>query len=178
MKTLRIALIATLAAAFLVGTANAQRKTASKPAPKKTAVTTVIAPLEVRAARSKVTTQYENVNLFVNKFGPIAVALETLETEYATKKPTPQKLAAHETNKKNVVQTIRNLRDGLAVLESEFRTKAELRRYLVNIDGISGLAARAEDSAIAGKFVLSKEPLRAAAQKLLDTLAVMPKGEI
>jgi hypothetical protein len=76
------------------------------------------------------------------------------------------------------VLTIQNLKAGLATLESEFRTKAELRRYLTTIDGVSALAARAEDSAIAGKFVLSKEPLRTAAQKLLDTLNVMPKGEI
>ena len=176
MKTLRIALIATLAAAFLVGTANAQRKTANRAVPKK--AITVVAPLEVRAARSKVTTQYENVNLFVNKFGPIAAALDALEAEYATKRPTAKNLAAHETNKKNVVLTIQNLKAGLATLESEFRTKAELRRYLTTIDGVASLAARAEDSAIAGKFVQSKEPLRTAAQKLLDTLAVMPKGEI
>ena len=79
MKTLRIASIALLAAAFFAGTADAQKKTTKRPPAKKPVSTTkvVLPPLEVRAARAKVQTQFDNVNLFIAKFGPIAAAWAT-----------------------------------------------------------------------------------------------------
>jgi hypothetical protein len=62
----------------------------------------------------------------------------------------------------------------LTDLESDFRTKPALQKYLASIQGITDLAGQAEDAAIAGKFVSAKDPLRDVAQKLTDTLKVMP----
>jgi len=45
---------------------------------------------------------------------------------------------------------------------------------LPTIQGITDLCSQSEDSAIAGKFVAAKEPLRAISKKLSDTLALMP----
>lgn len=74
-----------------------------------------------------------------------------------------------------MVGAIRNLKIGISQLESEFRTKASLAKYLPQISGMTDLMAQAEDLAIAGKFVASKDPLRGVAGKLTDTLGVMPR---
>ncbi len=176
MKTLSIAFAAGLLTVLFAGSGYAQKKTTKKPAPKKqAAATAIIPPLDVRAAREKVTIQAENVNRFVSVLGPIAQGIEDLDQSAKTK-PLPQKTAEkNSANKQKVIEAIRNLRAGLLVLETEFRTKPVLQKYLVNINGITDLSAESEDSAIAGKFVASKDPLRDIAKKLADTLAVLPR---
>ena len=172
MTRLRTGFLALLALAVCAGVADAQKKTVKKTTPVKT---TVVPPLDVRAAREKVQIQRDNTNFWIDKLGPVASALELLDQTYTTKKPSAATLATHETRKKKFVQTLRNLRDDLAALESEFRTKPALQKYLPGIQGVTDLAAQAEDSAIAGKFVASKEPLREVSAKLTDTLSVLPR---
>jgi hypothetical protein len=176
MKKLQLIALTAAAVTLFTGSAIAQKKAAKKTTVKKTASSnTIVPPLAVRTTREKVGVQQENVNFWIDKLGPIASALELLDQAYATKKPSQATLATHEDRKQKFVQTLRNLRSDLSMLESEFRTKPELQKYLPNIQGITELAAQAEDSAIADKFVASKEPLRAVAAKLTDTLAVMPR---
>lgn len=146
-----------------------RKTTTKKPA------TTVIPPLDVRAAREKVEVQLENVDLFVSEYSPRADALELLDAAYAKKKVSDAKLAKHAENKKNIIQTIRNLRVGLAALESEFRTKPVLQKYLPQVQGITDLATDAEDMASTDKFVAAKVPLREISRHLADALAVLPK---
>jgi hypothetical protein len=178
MSRIRLVSLALLLTALFAGSVAAQRK----PAPRKTtpakttpAKTTIVPPLEVRTARDKVDAQRSNVNLFVDRLGPIAQAIETLDTSAKTKTLPKVTLDVNEENKQKVIGAIRNLRQGLTDLESEFRTKPTLQKYLTSIQGITDLAAQAEDDAIAGRFVGSKDPLRQISQKLTDTLAVMPR---
>ncbi|MEP6946667.1 MAG: hypothetical protein ABJA02_12180 [Acidobacteriota bacterium] len=174
MKIFRIvALLAGLMAASVVGI-NAQKRPTKKSTTKKPPSTKTVPPLDVRAAREKVDNQLENVNRFVDKMGPIALAIETLDESNRAKRLPQDAVDKNEANKQKVIAAIRNLKDGLATLESEFRTKPILSKYLPNIQGITDLASKAEDSAIAGKFVESKEPLRGVSGKLTDTLGVMP----
>ena len=175
MKRLQLLAITGLVLALLAGAADAQKRTTRKSTTKKPTPQTVVPPLEVRAAREKVTTQRDNVNRFVDVLGPIAQGIETLDESSKTKHLPQATVDRNEANKRKVVVAIRNLKAGLSDLETEFRTKTELQKYLPSIKGITDLAAQAEDSAIAGKFVASKEPLRGAAQKLADTLAVLPQ---
>ena len=63
-------------------------------------------------------------------------------------------------------------------LESDFRVKAALKKYLPMIQGISDLAGQSESSAIAGRFVNANTSLRSVQQKLTDTLAAMPNAEL
>ncbi|KXJ98406.1 MAG: hypothetical protein UZ17_ACD001002761 [Acidobacteria bacterium OLB17] len=74
-----------------------------------------------------------------------------------------------------MIAAIRNLRVGIAELESDFRTKTSLRKYLPTIQGSTDLVASSEDLALAGKFVAAKDPLRDVLKKLIDTLNVMPQ---
>lgn len=175
MKPLKSITLALFLLAFVVGTADAQKKTTKKTTTKKTTATKVVPPLAVRTAREKVDTQLFNVNRFVDVLGPIAQGIESFDETARTKKPSKAAADQNETNKQNVIAAIRNLKTTLSDLESEFRTKLELKKYLSSIQGIADLAAQSEDSAIAGKFVAAKEPLREVSKKLTDTLAAMPK---
>lgn len=174
MRHFRLIAFSMLILAAASVTATAQKKP-KKPTTKKPVVVKTIPPLDVRAAREKVDVQLENVKRFVDEYGPKADALELLDKAFATKTVSEAILTKHASNKKYTIQSIRNLRDGLAALESEFRTKPLLQKYLTNIQGITDLATQSEDSAIAGKFVAAKDPLRDIAMKLTDTLAVLPK---
>jgi hypothetical protein len=179
MKMTRF-LILTIAATALLGiTAQAQRTTTKRPTPRNTSARpATLPPLEVRAARVKVDNQFTNVSLFVKNFGPVAQALEALDAEAKTKKLSKQTLDKNTADKQKVVAAIRGLRDGMVKLESEFKVKPALKKYLLNIQGISDLAGQAETSAIAGKFIASNTSLKTVQQKLNDTLVAMPKAEL
>ena len=158
--------------------ANAQKR---RPAPRKsTAVKKIstIPPLEVRAARVKVSNQLSNVDQFIKVLGPIAQNIEDLDNQARTRKISQTSSDTNEANKKKVITAIRGLRDGLVTLESEFRVKPDLKKYLPMIQGISDLAAQAHDSAFAGKFVASQAPLKTISQKLSATLTAMPNVEL
>lgn len=176
MRYDRIAITALFALLLCVGSVAAQKKAAPKKStPKKPpAETKIVPPLEVRAAREKVDIQFSNVTTFVEVMGPIVQAIEDLDEAARAKKLPKATVDSNEETKRKLIEAIRNLRAGLASLESEFRTKASLKKYLVSIEGITDLAALSEDTAIAGKYVASKDPLRDAAKRLRDTLAVMP----
>ncbi|HEX6124843.1 MAG TPA: hypothetical protein VFZ23_05660 [Pyrinomonadaceae bacterium] len=146
------------------------------PAPR---TVTQLPPLDVRAARVKVLNQLSNVGGFVQLLGPIAQAIEALDAEAKTnKRLSKQSLDKNAADKQKVVNAIRGIREGMVKLESEFRVKPALKRYLVTIQGISDLAGQSEQSAIAGKFVAANTPLRSIQQKLNDTLTAMPKAEL
>ncbi len=176
MRHFQIAILVLLSIALFSGAADAQKKPRNKSTAKKPTVTkTVIPPLDVRAAREKVDVQLSNVNDFVNKLGTIAQGLEVADADAKAGNLKPTTAAKIKAKKTEIVEAIRNIKLGLGNLESEFRTKPALQKYLPTIQGITDLAAQSEDLAIAGKFVASKEPLRDVAQKLTDTLAILPR---
>lgn len=154
--------------------AAAQRTKKPAPRPTPTPVRTTINPI-VAAAKQQVANQLSNVNLFVDRMGPIAIAIENMDKEAQSRRAKKEAIDANELNKKKVIAAIKGLREGLVALETNFRTKPLLSKYLIQIQGVADLCARSEDSAIAGRFVASKDPLRQIAQKLSDTMAVLPK---
>lgn len=179
MKIARFLPILLICLTFVAVSANAQRTSTKRPIKRAVARTTAssIKPsAEVTAARQKVSNQLSNVNRFIDVLGPIALNIENLDREARTRKIAKASIDANEANKQKVVEAIRNLRTGLINLEADFRTKTDLGKYLSFIQGIANLAAESEDSALSGRFIAAKDPLRAIAQKLTDTLAALPKG--
>lgn len=177
MKTTRYLLVALAAIALLSFISHAQ--TRRTPVKRKTpAKSTTLPPLEVRAARVKVSNQLANIGAFVERLGPIAQAIEAVDAEAKTKKLSKQSLDRNAADKQKVVTAIRGLREGMVKLESEFRVKPVLKKYLITIQGISDLAGQSEASAIAGKLVAATTPLRTIQQKLNDTLVAMPNAEL
>jgi len=175
-------LILTLSAiTILAGSVAAQTKRpAPRPTPRRTTTTPPkqMPPLDVRAARVKVSNQLFNVDAFVKNLIPIAQNIEAMDNQIMTKKVRQDLIDVNQSNKKKVLTAISTLRGALTALESEFRAKPALSRYLINIQGITTLAAQSEDSAIAGKFVGAVDPLRQVSTKLNNTLAAMPNVEL
>ena len=177
MKTIRILLLGLAGMAVFAVAIDGQTK---KPVKTKSTANkaSTLPPLDVRAARVKVENQQTNITLFVSHFGPIAQAIENLDAEAKTSKLRKESLDKNAADKQKVIAAIRNLREGMVKLESEFRVKPALKKYLTTIQGISDLAGQAETSAIAGKFVAANAPLKTIQQKLSDTLAAMPVAEL
>lgn len=176
MKTVQFLIISLFVLGAFVAAADAQRRKAPVRRPA-AVVRTPVRPAvtsEVILAKTKVANQLSNVNRFIEILGPIAQGIESVDGDAKAKRLPKTVLDQNETNKQKVIQAIRNLKAGLMNLETEFRTKSDLKKYLTNIEGISDLSAQSEDSALAGKFVASKEPLRTIAKKLSDTMAVLP----
>lgn len=165
-----------IALTLFAGAATAQKKPVKKPVPKKPPVTKpLVAPLEVRTARGKVEIQRDNVTGFADKLAPIAQSIEILDKAAAEKRLTKDEITRNEATKQKFIAILRNVRNDLSILESEFRTKPALQKYLPNVQGITDMATSAEDLAIEGKFVASKDPLREISKKLTDALAVIPQ---
>jgi len=176
IKIARYLLVAFVAIAFCSVASQGQTKKPKRTTTPKTSST--VPPLDVRAARVKVSNQLTNVNLFVERLGPIAQAIEAVDAESKTKTLSKESLDKNVTDRQKVVAAIRNLREGMVKLESEFRVKPALKKYLVTIQGISELAGQSEASAIAGRMVAANVPLRSIQQKLNDTLTAMPNAEL
>ncbi len=160
-----------LISGFFAVSASAQKKVpATRPKPVVlTTGPTVAAPLQSDA--QKVANQVTNVTKFIYLLGGIAKGIEDIDND---PKANRAALDRNTANKKAFIQTIRNLRAGLAALEVDFRTKPLLRKYLLKIEGITDLSAQSEDLAMAGKFSESGRPLVLVIEKLADTLVAMP----
>ena len=174
MKMYRYLTLALVLTGIFTVTASAQRRrTPKKPTPKPPATSTV-SPLEVRAAKEKVSNQKSNVERFVAALRPIAQSIADVDADIAARKASKGAVDTNNANKQKVITAIRNLHDGLSALEAEFQSKPALRKYLLKIEGIAGLGGQSEDLAAAGRFTDADAPLIRAGIKLQDTLAAMP----
>jgi hypothetical protein len=141
-------LVLALAVTALFSLAAYAQKTSAKRTTKASTTKSAAAlpPLDVRAARVKVSNQQTNVGLFLERLGPIAQAIEALDAEAAASKKLKQEsLDKNAADKQKVIAAIRGLREGMVKLESEFRVKPVLKKYLPTIQGISELAGQAGD---------------------------------
>ena len=167
-----LALIVCLA--FLSFSANGQKR---KPATKRNSTKTtqpLSSNLEVKSGAEKVSTQIKNITKFIYVLGGVARGIEDLDNDIAARKASRSATEQNNENKEKVIQTIRNLRAGLAALEVEFRTKPALKNYLFQIQGITDISGNAEDQAASGQFVEAGKTLLLDVEKLADTLAAMP----
>lgn len=159
--------------AVLAFSASAQRKKTTTTTVKKPVVTTTN-NLEIKQSADKVSVQLKNVTAFIYKLGGIATGLEDADKDAKAGKLSRAAIDKNNEFKGAVVQSIRNLKAGLAALEIEFRTKASIKPYLVQINGVTNLATQSEDLALAGQFTNSGKGLIQVVEKLADTLAAMP----
>jgi len=129
---------------------------------------------EIKVGAEKVSTQIKNVTKFIYALGGVAHVIEDLDRDIAAGKASRNAGDLNAKNKQSVINTIRNLRAGLAALETEFHTKPALRNYLFQIQGISDISGNAEDQAASGQFVEAGKTLLLVVEKLSDTLAALP----
>ena len=169
MKITRFASIAAISIAFLSSSAFAQK---NKPVPKKPIVSTAATSmLEIKDGADKVAVQIMNVTKFLYLLGSIAKGIEDVDRD---QKANNAALSLNAANKKAFTQTIRNLQAGIAVLEVEFKTKASLKKYLLQIQGVTALVGESQDLAVAGKYTESGRPLLLVIEKFANTLVALP----
>lgn len=147
-------------------------KTTSTPAVVKTDLKTNLKP-----GAEKVSIQIKNVTKFLYNLGGIAKGIEDIDKAVKDRKASREIADKNAQFKKDVIQSIRNLRAGLVALEIDFRTKPELKPFLFQIQGISNISGTAEDQALAGQFYESGRTLLFVVEKLADTLAAMPAAK-
>jgi predicted xylose isomerase-like sugar epimerase len=154
----------------------APRKPAPKPAATKPAATFAAEnnAAEIKAGAEKVGVQIKNVTRFIYLLGGIAQGIEDVDKDIKARKASSAAIELNTRNKQSVIGTLRNLRAGLAALETEFRANPALRTYLPQIQGITDISGIAEDQAEAGQFIESGRTLLQIIEKLSDTLVAMP----
>lgn len=149
----------------------AQRKRTRTPKP--TPTPAVVKP-DLKPGAEKVSIQIKNVTRFLYILGGVARGIESIDKDIKAGKASREIADQNAQFKRDVIQSIRNLRAGLVALEIEFRTKPELKPFLFQIQGISDISATAEDQALGGQFNESGKTLLFVIEKLADTLAAMP----
>lgn len=172
MKKLFSTAVFVLAIASLAGGAYSQRRPARKPTPRPTPIS--LSSAEIRDAKTKASNQEYNVTRFTVILSSVAASIEATDREAKTKRLDQKVLDANSANKQKLLNAIKGLRAALTSLETEFKTKPSLRRFALKLEGITALGTQSEDLAYAGKFTQSKAPLDTVAQKLRDTVAMMP----
>src|SRR5690606_33582694 len=119
-----------------------------------------VAPLDVRTAREKVDIQRSNTSRFIDVLGPIAQEIENTSQEAKRRNLPLATVERNEQNKRRVIAAIRNLRVGIATLESTDRTTSNRRRFLPTLEGVTEPVASGEGLALAGECGAVKGPLR------------------
>lgn len=170
MKILIKAALAVFVISMLSLAVSAQRRPTRAPAKPVVVKTPAATSTATQSDAQKVSNQILNVTKFLYLLGGVAKGIEDVDKDQRANRAAITKNAE---NKKSVVQTIRNLRAGLAALESDFRTKPALRKYLLKIEGITVLCAETEKLAVNGNFSDAGRPLVSVVEKLSDTLAAM-----
>lgn len=176
----RLAVLAAVVGSLALAVPAQRRKPVLKPAVVVTGDTVVTGDREEKAsqddkpAAEKVSIQVKNVSKFLFYLGGIARGIEDIDKDVRSGKASPSVARQNREYKRQVIQSIRNLRAGLINLEADFRVNEELRPYLFHIQGISDISTTAEDQALDGQFTESGRTLLFVIEKLADTLAAMP----
>ena len=124
-----------------------RKRTTPKPTPTPTVSVTNLKP-----GAEKVSIQIKNTTKFLYNLGGIAKGIEDIDKAVRERKASREIADKNAKFKRDVLQSIRNLRAGLVALEIEFRTKPELKPFLFQIQGISDISGTAEDQALADNF--------------------------
>jgi hypothetical protein len=70
--------------------------------------------------------------------------------------------------------SVRGIRAGLIKLETDFKTKPALKKFLFTLQPVKSQSLRAEDFAFAGRFNDSGKELLLVIETLADTLVELP----
>lgn len=157
---------------FLSIAVSAQRNRTRTVTPKPTPTPAAVKG-DVRSGAEKVSIQIKNSTKFLYTLASIAKGIEDIDKAVNARKASREVADQNAQFKSDVIRSIRNLRAGLVSLEIDFRTKPELKPFLVQIQGISNICGTAEDQALSGQFFESGRTLLLVVEKLSDTLAAM-----
>lgn len=125
------------------------------------------------AGRTRIASQIKTLTQFLYLFGGVVKGFESVELASRTEPASPAAIQQNERNKLRVKESIRNVRDGLDKLETDFRFQPALARYYQRLAGVASAGERAENQAMANHFDEAGRLLLKVVDQLADTLAAM-----
>jgi len=144
----------------------ARRANATKAATEKSAA-------EIKAGAAQVAAQIKTMTHFVYLFGGIAKGIESVDQATSKQEASAAAIEQNERNKTKVRESIRNVREGLDKLESDFRFNPTLQRYYPYLAGVARNGETAENQAAANRFDEAGRSLLKVIDQLADALAAM-----
>lgn len=156
-------------------TTSTKRKTTASRAVKPPAPPSLAARnAAILPATEKVANQIKNLAQFILLMGNTVPTIERLEATASAGKATQSARAQAEAGKKGLISAITIFKNAMATLEDEFRANQILKPYLAQLDGVSEIAATAEQQAAAGNFNQAERTLLLVINQLTDVLREMP----
>jgi hypothetical protein len=129
--------------------------------------------VERNAASARIAAQIKSLSQYLYILGGVVKGIEAADKAAQGQDVPPDALAQTNRSKASVKDSIRNVRAGLAQLETDLSGKAALRPYSHRFLGLADLAGTAEQQAEAGQFDQAGRTLLRVIDKLSDGLAAM-----
>jgi hypothetical protein len=130
--------------------------------------------VDERIARQTASNQLSNVSAYLNRFAPLVQTMNDLARDDKARKLSKRASTDFNNARRKLMVQLSDFKLGLTTLETDFKTKPSLSKYLLKIQGITDLSISAQDSANSGKFDGVRESLKGIVQRLSDTVAAMP----
>lgn len=169
-----IVLILACIITVLCTTADAQRR--SRRAPGRGASAAKISEkssLEIKAGRNRVAVQIKALTQFLYLLGGIAKEIESADKATSGLDASSTSIGQNRASKAKIRESIRNVREGLDRLESDFRLSPALKSYYPYISGVAVIGETAENQAAANRFSEAGKSLLRVVERLADGLAAM-----
>jgi hypothetical protein len=128
---------------------------------------------EILAGANKIADQLKLLNRFIYVYGRLSVGLETAEDLARRGEATDNDRANTERSKASIRDNLKNIREGLDLLEIHFRSTPSLNRYYMRLAGVAASAAAAEELAAANQFDRAGRSLLESANRLADVQVEM-----
>lgn len=173
---MRIANLLTISLILIAGfgvSAQAQKTKRPVPRPTPTPARPFVSP-DVRTAKQTASNQFSNLSGYLNRFTPLVQTMNDLAAADRARKLSKRASTDFNNAKKKLIVQLSDFKVGLTNLETDFKTKPALGRYLPKIQGISDLSSTAVDSANSDRYDAVREALKGMVQRLSDTVAAMP----
>lgn len=158
----------------LCTTADAQRRGRSAPRRGATAArASEKSALEIKAGRDRIASQIKTLTQFLYLLGGIAKDIESADKATTGLDAGSTSVAQNRLSKTRIRESIRNVREGLDRLESDFRLSQALKSYYPYISGVAIIGETAENQAAANRFSDAGRSLLKVVERLADGLAAM-----
>jgi hypothetical protein len=126
-----------------------------------------------QAGAIRVADQIKNLTRFLYLFGGVAKGIEAVDDSARRNEASPAILEQAKKDKDKVRASIQSVRQGLDLLEIDFRASPELQRYYIKLAGVAAGASVAEEQAAANQFDRAGRSLLDVVNRLTDVLLEM-----
>lgn len=172
---MRKALILALACVILSPTVASSQKRRPRAAKRGAAASKAAGNLsaDTQAGRERIAAQIKVLTQFLYLLGGITKGIESADQAARNREASAAAIQQNERNKLRVKESLRNVREGLDKLQTDFRTNPRLKSFYPYVEGVATIGEGAENQAAANRFDEAGRSLLKAVNQLADALAAM-----